>query len=143
MKNSAIKNKIITKKEQAITNSKAYDQEFVVKPLKCLFVIVNQYQGNYYIDRFEELGVSCTFLSYGKGTATDDLKHILGIGEDKKDIVMCLVKADEINKYLDVCKERFKVSNAAKGIAFAVPVDSMISVFAYKFVSNTRQNRRQ
>ena len=143
MKNSAIKNKIITKKEQATTNSKAYDQEFVVKPLKCLFVIVNQYQGNYYIDRFEELCVSCTFLSYGKGTATDDLKHILGIGEDKKDIVMCLVKADEINKYLDVCKERFKVSNAAKGIAFAVPVDSMISVFAYKFVSNTRQNRRQ
>lgn len=143
MKNNVIKEKIANKKEKPSVNSKAYDQEFVVKPLKCLFVIVNQYQGNYYIDEFKELGASCAFLSYGKGTATDDLKHILGIGEDKKDVVLCLVKADEIDKYLDVCRERFKVSTAAKGIAFAVPIDSMISVFAYKFVSNTRQNRRQ
>ncbi len=144
MKNKVIKEKIATKKEKSSVNSsKAYDQEFVVKPLKCLFVIVNQYQGNYYVDEFKELGASCAFLSYGKGTATDDLKHILGIGEDKKDVVLCLVRADEIDKYLDVCKERFKVSRAAKGIAFAVPVDSMISVFAYKFLSNTRQNRRQ
>lgn len=143
MKNNGNKNKINNKKEEPKMNSKAYDQEFVVKPLKCLFVIVNQYQGNYYINQFKDLGASCAFLSYGKGTATDDLKHILGIGEDKKDIVICLVRADEIDKYLDVCKERFKVSSVAKGIAFAVPVDSMISVFAYKFVSNTRQNRRQ
>ena len=143
MKNNGNKNKKNNKKEEPKMNSKAYDQEFVVKPLKCLFVIVNQYQGNYYINQFKELGASCAFLSYGKGTATDDLKHILGIGEDKKDIVICLVRADEIDKYLDVCKERFKVSSVAKGIAFAVPVDSMISVFAYKFVSNTRQNRRQ
>ncbi len=143
MKNNMKKEKKKSKKENAQSDSKAYDKEFVVKPLKWLFVIVNHYQGNYYIDKFKELGVSCAFLCYGKGTATDDLKHILGIGEDKKDIVMCLVRADDIGKYLDVCNERFKVSQAAKGIAFAVPVDSMISVFAYKFVSNTRQNRRK
>lgn len=143
MKNSVIKEKIAAKKEKPLMNSKPYDQEFTVKPLKCLFVIVNQYQGNYYADEFKELGASCVFLSHGKGTATDDLKHILGIGEDKKDVVLCLVRADEVEKYLDICKERFKVSRTAKGIAFAVPVDSMISVFAYKFISNTRQNRRQ
>ncbi|MFA6667549.1 MAG: hypothetical protein WCS51_04280 [Bacilli bacterium] len=122
---------------------KSYDKQYVVHALKFLFVIVNQYQGDYYIDKFKECGASCCFLTYGNGTATDDLKHILGIGEDKKDVVFCLVKADDINSYLNVCRERFKVSQAAKGVAFAVPVDSMIGVFAYQFITNTRQNRRK
>lgn len=141
MKNNAKKEKKSNIIKELIS-SKPYDQEFRVKPLKFLFVIVNQYQGNFFVDAFKELGLSAAFISYGKGTATDDLKHILGIGEDKKDVVMCLVRAEDIEKYLKICRERFSVSQAAKGIAFAIPVDSMISVFAYKFISDTRQNRR-
>jgi len=145
MKNKLFKDKKAsnTSKVNKSTINKAYDEQYLIEPLKLLFVIVNKYQGNYFLDAFKELGVSCAFLSYGKGTATDDLKHILGIGEDKKDVVICLVKSDEIDNYLKICKERFKVSRAAKGIAFAVPVDSMISVFAYRFITNTRQNRRK
>jgi hypothetical protein len=120
-----------------------YEDSFVLRPLKQLVVIINRYQGDYFMDAFKEIGVSASFLSYGEGTATSDLRHILGIGEDKKDIVFSLVTDDNLEKCLNICRERFSVSKDAKGIAFTIKVDSIVSVLAYKFLTDTRQNRRK
>jgi hypothetical protein len=120
-----------------------YEDTYKLRELKFLMVIVGRYQGDYYIDAFNEAGVSATFVTYGQGTVRSDIQHIIGIADTKKDVVMCLVTKTKLKACLDICEERFKVSKEAKGVAFAIPVDSMISVLSYKFITDTKQNRRK
>lgn len=137
--NSKIKNQPVIPK-QIIPN---YEDQYKLRELEFLIVIVSRYQGDYYINAFSELGVSATFVTYGQGTVRSDIQHIIGIADTRKDVVMCLVTKTKVKNCLAVCEERFKVSKEAKGVAFAIPVDSMISVLSYKFLTDTKQNRRK
>ena len=137
--NSKIKNQPVIPK-QIIPN---YEDQYKLRELEFLIVIVSRYQGDYYINAFSELGVSATFVTYGQGTVRSDIQHIIGIADTRKDVVMCLVTKTKLKNCLAICEERFKVSKEAKGVAFAIPVDSMISVLSYKFLTDTKQNRRK
>jgi len=134
-------NKKRIEKDQ-VSKTGLYEDRFVLRPLKCLIVIVNEHQGDFFVNSFKDVGVSCSFSSYGKGTASSDIRHILGV-EDKKDLVLSLVKESDVGSCLDICRERFKVSQEAKGIAFTIKVDSVVGVMLYRFLTDTKQNRRK
>ncbi|MFA6755393.1 MAG: hypothetical protein WCR97_02640 [Bacilli bacterium] len=118
-----------------------YDKTYKVQPIKLMIIIVDRYQGDYYVEEFKKLGVSYLFITYGRGTVPSDLRHILSIDEDKKDIVFAFVKEDLMKDCLKVINERFNVSKVAKGISFSVPIDSMAGVLMYKFLTDTKSNR--
>jgi len=138
MKNEIKNQPVITK-----PNIPNYEDQYKLRELEFLIVIVSRYQGDYYINAFSELGVSATFVTYGQGTVRSDIQHIIGIADTRKDVVMCLVTKAKLKNCLAICEERFKVSKEAKGVAFAIPVDSIISVLSYKFLTDTKQNRRK
>jgi len=120
-----------------------YEDNYKLRELKVLFVIVGRGQADYYINQFEEIGVSATYVTYGQGTVRKDLQHILGLTNPKKDVLLCLVTKTKLDGCIDVLNERFKVSKEAKGVAFTVELDSMIGVLSYKFFTDTKQNRRK
>ena len=64
-----------------------YDQEFKINKLKLFVVIVNRDQGDFFVKKFEEVGVGASFEIYGRGTATKEIYEILGVGVTKKDII--------------------------------------------------------
>ena len=138
------KNKKVEKTGENIAPPKSfYDQEFKVKKLKLLIVIVNRYQGDFYVKRFQENGVACSFLLEGNGTGTRDIYDLIGVADTKKDIVFSLVKDDEIGKLKEIIKKRFASSLNAKGVSFAVEMDSVAGVLAYKYLANIRENERR
>jgi len=123
--------------------AEAYDKTYQIKPLKLFIVIVNRYQGDYYMQAFKQVGVSASFITYAKGTATNDIYKLLGVSENHRDIVMSLVKDSDMTKVKKICQERFNLSKNASGIAFSIKLDSMIGVLLYKFFTDTKQNRRK
>ena len=71
-------NKNITKPKQ---NTLDYSKEYEVSPLKLLVIIVNKYQGDYYLDLLiKKHNVAAAFLCKGHGTATRDIYDLLKMG---------------------------------------------------------------
>lgn len=120
-----------------------YEQKNTITPLKVMVVIVNHGQGEYFLKGFSNLEVSCSFMLYGRGTAPVEFQDIIGIGGARKDIILGIVKEPDMYKVRKLIKERFKVSEKAKGIAFSMKIDSMIGVVLYKFLTNTRVYQRR
>ena len=131
-------NKNITKPKQ---NTLDYSKEYEVSPLKLLVIIVNKYQGDYYLDLLiKKHNVAAAFLCNGHGTATRDIYDLLNISENKKDVVIALVKSNQVDIVLSKILERFNVSKNAKGIAFTIKLDSIIGVLTYRFFTDTKHN---
>ncbi len=120
-----------------------YDKEFKIKKLKFLILIVNKYQGDYYVNKFFKLGVSACFMANGLGTATREIYNVLGVGETKKDVIFALIKEDLINDIKKIISEKFNVSKNAKGVAITLNVDSVMGVLLYRFLTDSKYNERK
>ncbi len=125
------------KKEEVA--KKAYDEEHKIEKLKVFCIIVNRYQSDFYVKKFDEIGVGASFVILGTGTATKDIYDFLGIGETKKDIILSLVKESVIPELKKITEERFKVSKNAKGVAFSFEMDSIAGVLAYRFIAGAKE----
>lgn len=136
-----IKNSAPLKK--ATKEVQAYDETNVIKPVKLLLLVVNRGQGKYYLKKFFEMNVACAISTYGTGTTPREIGNILGVGETKKEIIGAIIKEADYPEIKKFIAERFLISKDAAGISMLLPVDSMVGVLFYKFITNTRQNRRK
>lgn len=132
--------KIIPSKKEEKKNKTAYDKEYVVEPLRLMVIIVNRYQGDYYINKLKENGVAASFLCNGSGTATRDIYDMLGVGETKKDVIFSLVRKDKVSQICKIAQDKFNVSKNAKGVVITVPIDSISGVLLYRFFTDTKEN---
>ncbi len=119
---------------------KPYDSEFKIEKVKLFIIIVGRNQSDYFLNEFKKTDIACSFVVYGRGTATKDIYEVLGIGETKKDIIFALVKESDIEKLKEIINYRFNASKAAKGVAFSIPFDSMAGVLMYRYLTNTKTN---
>lgn len=125
------------KKATKVKEDLPFEKRNEILPLKLMIVIVDHGQGEYFLNGFSELNVSCSLSLLGKGTAPKELYDVLGFGS-KKDIVIGIVKENELEKIKDFIKNRFNVSKKAKGVAFSIKINSIVGVLIYKFLTNTR-----
>ncbi|MBQ9529159.1 MAG: hypothetical protein IJR73_02245, partial [Bacteroidales bacterium] len=77
-----------------------------------------------------------------KGT-THLLLDYLGLTEHPKTMIMSMVRADQASTLIDTLDEQFKKGKAYKGIAFTVPMSSIIGSMAYGFLSNDQRVVKQ
>ncbi len=120
-----------------------YSKNYKVEKLFLLVVIVNRYQGDYYIHKFIELGAASSFLLYGKGTAPNEFLYMLGVEGSKKDIVLTVAKESLLDNFEKIIDERFSISKSAKGISFIIEFDSIMGVLPYRFLSDTKINKKK
>ena len=120
-------------------NKSSFESENKIEKLKILIIIVNRNQGQFFVNRFLENGLSAVFEVYGKGTAPKEIYELVGLSDSKKDLVLCLIKDSDLEKYKCIIYERFAFSRTSKGIAFTIKVSSMAGVVMYKFLTNNRE----
>ena len=89
---------IKNKKKKKINSSIPYDQQSKIEKIKLLCVIVNRSQANFYINTFNDAGVSCVFDVFGEGTAPKEMQEIMGIIDSRKSLIVCIVKESLIDK---------------------------------------------
>jgi len=114
--------------------------ESAIKKLKLLFTVVDRPKGEFYLDVLSQFEVNCQMLVSGKGTAHTELIAMLGLNINKA-VILSVVREDMVDPIMKCLEEKFETIRNGKGIAFAVPLSSVIGVNMYQFLSNNRQGR--
>ena len=120
--------------KSTIDNKKTVNSS--IKKLKILITVVNRSKSIYYLDLLEQFEINMQTVIYGRGTADKELFSMLNIDENEKAILLSVVREDHIPEVLDTLGEKFNKIKNGKGIAFTIPMQSLIGVSIYQFLSN-------
>jgi len=115
--------------------------ETAIKKLKLLFTVVDRPKAEFYLDVLSQFEVNCQLVTAGKGTAKSDLIDMLGLNIQKA-VIVSFVREDLLEDIMKCLETKFATIKNGKGIAFAVPLSSVIGVNNYQFLSNNRFMRR-
>ena len=113
-----------------------------IKKLKLLFTVVDKPKGEFYLDVISQFEVNCQMVVSGLGTATSELVDLLGLNPHKA-VIISVVREDLVEPIMETLEDKFATVRNGKGIAFAVPLSSIIGVNLYQFMSNNRQGREK
>ena len=111
--------------------------ETAIKKLKLLFTIVDRPKSEFYLDVLSQFEVNLQMVMAGKGTATSELVDMLGLNIHKATI-LSVVREDRVDEIMKCLEDKFATIKNGKGIAFAVPLSSVIGVNIYQFLSNNK-----
>jgi hypothetical protein len=110
--------------------------------LKLLITVVNRVKSEYYADLIQSFGVNMQLFVSAQGTAKTQALEYLGLNDDRKSVMIGAVRADRADEILSALDERFKTIKNGKGIAFTIPMSSVIGVSAYRFLADSREDNR-
>ena len=111
-----------------------------IKKLKLLVTVVDRQKGEFYLDVISQFDVNCQLVIGGMGTASSDLVELLGL-ESHKAVILSVVREDLVDMVMETLEDKFTTIRNGKGIAFAVPLSSVIGVNLYRFLSDNRMGR--
>ena len=126
------------KKPRVETKTTNKKQVSNVRKLKILITIVDKSKALFYVDLLEQFEVNVHSVLYGKGSANSQMLKLLGLIESDKAVIISFIREDKIKDALETLNEKFAIVRNGKGIAFTVPLDSIIGVYAYQLLSNDR-----
>ena len=114
--------------------------ESAIKKLKLIFTVVDRPKAEFYLDVLSQFEVNFQMVAPGKGTAQSDLIEVLGLNIHKA-VLMSVVREDMVEPIMKCLETKFETIKNGKGVAFAVPLSSVIGVNMYQFLSNNKQGR--
>lgn len=126
--------KEVVRKTSKIKKTKGDD----LKKLKLLVTIVNRSKALYFSDLLEQFEINMQTIVYGHGTANSEMLSYLGLAESEKAVIISCIREDNIKKASEVLNEKFDKIKDGKGVAFTIPLKSIIGVSIYQFLSNNR-----
>jgi len=106
------------------------------RKLKILITIINRTKTDFYLSALEGYDVNMQTVLYGRGTAPTEIAHMLGLVDDKKAVILSVVSEDKINEILARYEDKFFKTKNGRGIAFTIPISSVIGVAVYRFLAN-------
>lgn len=120
-----------------------FEKREKVHSLLLFVTIVSRNQGAYFTDTFSKHGASLSISMFAHSMPPADIISLLGNeSTTKKDLVLTIVRKNEVKEYLDIIKKRFSISKASKGIAFTLPVSSVSGIVVYKYLSDYNKEER-
>lgn len=114
--------------------------ESAIKKLKLLFTVVDRPKGEFYLDVISQFDVNCQMVVGGMGTANSELVELLGLNIHKA-VILSVIREDMADAVLNCLEDKFATIRNGKGIAFAVPLSSVIGVNLYQFLCDNRMGR--
>ena len=111
-----------------------------IQKLKLLFTIVERNKAEFYLDVLSQFEINWQMVSAGQGTAKTEMLQLLGMNPHKA-VILSVIREDLTDAILNCLEEKFETIKNGKGIAFAVPMSSIIGVNNYQFFSNNRPKK--
>ena len=109
------------------------------KKLKLLVTIVNRNKTEFYMDFLSGFDVNFQTAALGRGTAKSETLHLLGLEESDKGVIFSVINEDKTEEILRELDNKFQTLKKGKGVAFTIPLTSVIGVAIYRFLSNNRK----
>lgn len=123
-----------TRKKRLISSEK-----LTPKKLKLLITVVNKSKAEFYMDYLQEYEVNLQTCMRAKGTADSDLLHYLGLEDSEKRVIFSLIREDMAPEAMKGLEEKFSTVRDGKGIAYTIPLSSVVGAAIYQFLTNNRQ----
>ena len=108
-----------------------------IKKLKLLFTIVDRAKAEFYLDTLSQFEINCQMVTNGLGTAHSEMLNMLGLNPHKA-VILSVVREDRVDELMNMLEDKFATIKNGRGVAFAVPMSSVIGVNLYQFMSNNR-----
>ena len=110
--------------------------------LKLLITVVNRSKSEYYADLIQSFGANIQCFVSSKGTAQNEMLDMIGLADDRKSTILSVIREDKVAELLDTLSGRFNSIKDGKGIAFTVPLSSVVGVLAFRFLADKRETQR-
>lgn len=139
----AIAKKYALKRGRALGATKAQEKNVVSSRLELMITIVNRSKADYYIDLIQSMEVNMQLAVPAKGTASKEIMNLLGLADNDKTVIFSVIREDMAKLALETIEEKFRTIRNGKGIAYTVPLSSVIGVSLYGFLSNNPMTVRK
>ena len=106
--------------------------------LELLLAVVHNDKAAYFSSLIQSHKANLQLTVPAKGT-THLILNYLGLTEMPKSLVMSVVRADKAASLIDLLDQTFKKGKNYKGIAFTVPMTSVIGTLVYGFLANDKR----
>lgn len=128
--------KSIKKKTPSTRKPTANSDAF--KKLKLLVTVVNRSKTEFYMDLLSGFEVNFQTAVLGQGTASSEAMYVLGLADSDKGVIFSVLREDKATEAMQALEDKFQAIKKGKGIAFTIPLTSVIGVAIYRFLSNHR-----
>ncbi|MBE7078019.1 MAG: hypothetical protein E7377_04910 [Clostridiales bacterium] len=129
-----------TKKTKRVDPPKKNEPDTTnIRKLKLLITVVNRNKTEFYMDYLTSFDVNLQTAVAAQGTATSETLYMLGLEDSDKSVIFSVIREDMETEILQGLDDKFSSLKKGKGIAFTVPMTSVIGVAIYRFLSNNRK----
>ena len=121
-------------------------KEFKIEPMKLIVSIVERGQGRNMIEVFNGQKLTHHLQCAGKGTATSEIRDLLGLDGVEKDVVFTVGKGTMVNQVMRDLNHELRGAARSRGIVFDMKLTAMAHVTALAIQMNVqhevgRENR--
>ena len=120
-----------TKRKKAVPNPAES-----VRKLKVLVTVVNRNKAEFFMDFLSGFEVNFQTAVFAQGTARSEMLYMLGLEDSDKSVIFSVIREDRAQEILQGLEDKFNTIRKGKGIAFTIPISSVIGVAIYRFLSN-------
>ena len=106
--------------------------------LELLLAIVQNDKVAYFSSLIQSHQANLQLTVPAKGT-THLILNYLGLTDRPKSLVVSVIRASESKKLIELLDETFKKGKGYKGIAFTIPMTSVVGTLVYGFLSNDKR----
>lgn len=105
--------------------------------LMLLFTVVSKEKTEFYQDLISGFEVNMQMVLSAHGTLPANKLALLGLNDSDKSVIISVIKRERVKSVTETLAEKFRTVKGGKGIAYTVPMTSVIGVAIYQFLSNT------
>ena len=106
--------------------------------LEMLVTVVSRNKGEYYADLIQSFDVNLQVIALANGTADAKTLRYLGLTDTEKSVIFSVIQQDKLPDALNTLDEKFKTVKGGKGIAYTIPLTSVIGTLIFGFLSNNK-----
>lgn len=115
--------------------AKAPERNVVSNKLELMVTIVNRNKADFYMDLIQSFEVNMQLAVLGEGTANAELLQYLGLASSEKAVIFSVIREEKASAALDTIEEKFNTIKNGKGIAYTVPLSSVIGATLFGFLA--------
>lgn len=110
--------------------------------LELLMAVVHNDKAAYYSSLIQSHKANLQLTIPAKGT-THLILDYLGLTERPKTLIISVVRADQSERLISLLDDMFKKGKDYKGVAFTLPMTSVIGTLVYGFLSNDKRTVKE
>ncbi len=133
----------VAKKSETKPRKSSSKSKINSNKLELLVTVVNRRKGEFYADLLQSFEVNMQMVLKGSGTATVEMLSLLGLEDNSKSVIFSIIKQERLKDALSALEEKFATIKDGKGIAYTIPLSSVIGVAIFGFLSNNTKTVKE